>query len=322
MTRPAANTFTHSSRRRSVRTGGALLGLSMALVAGCAEPVEPFEPRTIPATAKETVTDLLPIGPHLMQLTFNKPTGRETKVEGYIHLPESYDLEQDCAFDLSATESIDDGSVTTFSFSKAPGAAAWRRVNSTDDNYASVGEWFDGDDPSGLAPVLLFPALLLQDSGGGFYWCNMRHLDQIAVLADKTEGRLEWSRGGYQAVRNANNDAWLSGYLTAAGLTGDAYNVNARELSALLGASSDFLLDRTELHIDGDAGRRVFTVYSRGDGELSPIGTIAFTPTNHRDVTDISGARTYFEKVADEAAGNEGLIETMLETLRTQAAED
>jgi hypothetical protein len=277
---------------------------SCLLLAACSTP-EPFVPGTLPTESKDkNLSELLPIGPHTVTLESTTGSGETfatMAISGYINLPASYDLAKECSFELTGTETRA-GATTTFTQRKTAGGPAWRRVDSSNSEYItkdSIGQWHDGDDLEGYAPLILLPALLLEEFGGGLYWCNLRRIDQIATLVDASTGRLDWNHYWFNEVVRANADAYVLRVLESSGLSGRDLDLAAASVRDVAQPTYSTLLDNTEAWVTGDTEKRVLTLYYRKDGQLVPAATIVFTPTEPRDIEGVVGTKTYIEKVAD-----------------------
>jgi hypothetical protein len=291
----------------------------VVFLAACSQP-GPFEPSPMPTNSSAAVTALLPVGPHEMTFTFalSGAAGSTTvDVSGYLDLPESYDLEGACAFDLVATEvhtpmpGEGEATTTSYTFTKENSGPAWRRVDSTDDDYLAdaAQQWFAGDDPEGPAPVILLPQLMLDDLAGGEFWCNLRRTDQVARLADPATGRLAWNQAAFQDVIAANMDAWLVAVADAAEMDGSDRDKFLRSSSELATPVFSTMLENAELEVTRTGTALTWTLYKPSEEARKVMITATFTPTQERRVAAVSGALTFAEKLAADDQMRKSFLE-------------
>ena len=268
------------------------------LLSSCAAP-EPFVPQVMPSEFDQDITTLLPIGPH--KITLEDKFGSLTvQAQGYIDLPASHDLRGSCAYDIRV-DTLNPGHTTVYEMRKAKNELSWRRVVSTTDPKHearwpnSIGVWFAGDDPVAPAPLIMLPILWLEEPYGGDYWCNLRRLDQVSVIANPATGELSYRIDALNSVKAANLDAWLFEMLPAAGYKGRAYHRAAADLREALAASyMKSLYEARPMRIIRSNGSTALTAASE-----DRVLTATFESTATRSVELVEGFRAYIEKLGD-----------------------
>ena len=310
--------------------------LVFSLTAGACGDSDPFVARDMPSEAIDpTITELLPIGPHMMELELdwaNEQNRMTISATGYIELPADYDLYDGCSFDLKVTTRGYDKYGRKHIFRKAAGATAWMQAVSDDTGVLDINEWFDWDDPMfymenrdgeelSLFPELIFFPAMLGGQIGTDSWCNLRRIDQVGTITDPGNGKIEWSSEGFQQVSGAYLDAWVLRVLTVDGLKGSKLTKAALALrdSLVVGGPNE---DYVYLAVSGDKQERVFVTRSFGweyqDYSPTPIEiTIRFTPTEKRDVSDVAEGRTYLQKLEEGGVdASDNYVTEMLLVLR------
>lgn len=307
--------MTYTTRRlRSGAWASLAVVASLSLTACTAS--QPAEAIKMPTQAQdESITKLLPIGPHTVQITYqlaSSPNASVVEVSGYIELPEAYDLHGKCSYDLRATETSPEGKVSVFRYVKAENEPAWRQMEKTESEVfsAEIGVWYAGDDIRGSAPLLIVPPLIAEDMGGGNYWCNLRRIDQIAILADNETGRIRWDHRSFGAVVAAGMDSWYRAWLRAS----EASDAEREETLSTLMASAptyDGVLMQTEMELSVDGSVHTITGYNTvSNGERVVSIKMTFTPTEHQNIATIEGAKTYMEQLRESEDKDAFLAET------------
>jgi hypothetical protein len=307
--------------------------LVFSLIAGACGDSDQFVARDMPKKAADpAITELLPIGPHMMELELdwaNEQNRLNISATGYIDLPANYDLYDGCSFDLKVTTRGYEKNRREHIFRKAAGAPAWRQTVSDDIDVLAINEWFDWDDPMfyvenrdgeelTLFPELVWLPAMLGAQIGTDSWCNLRRIDQLGTISDSGNGHIKWSSEGFAQVQGAYLDAWVLRVLTVDGLKGSKLTKAALALRDPL----EFFVSIPEdlyLAVSGDKQERVFVTGQPWsyDPVTSPKPleiTIRFTPTERRDVSDVPEGRTYLQKLeaGDVDASDDSVTEMLL----------
>lgn len=210
----------------------ALIPVLALVLSACSTPaskedeVTPTE--TFPLAAlDETITGLLPLGPHELQLRMTAPNGSELRVSGYIELGASADGSE-CRTDLRVVQDIkgDNASLTEITI-RRDGPTTWHRLdNTTTELPVDVSKsWVDSIDFNAVRPALIFAPLFVTDGmpvtpGGGSGICTLRFLDQTSAV-DPDTGKVVYDMKRVDLYMNRAFEYFTEEFLRAGG-AGDA----------------------------------------------------------------------------------------------------
>lgn len=320
---PRLGTITAMSKRtRSLNT--VVIGLLCAsLLSACSStkqtPPGPDEnglPQ--PAVLDSAITELLPIGPHEVDLRMEAPNGSLLTVKGYLDLGEAVDGSQ-CRMDLAVVQDIkgDNPSLTRIDI-RRDGPVTWQRlVDTTSDLPADVSKrWVDTIDFNAVRPALIFAPLYVTDGmpvtdGGGSGICTLRLLDQTAALDPETDKIV------YDLKRVSQYMAAAFGRFTESFLrAGGAGDTDVAEFLPQL-------VERGTPDYAQMLGALQLTAYRKGEvlhmnQEFQVAGfTLAatFTPTELRTVEQVDEGVPFFDRLDKDPIHDETVAELLRDGL-------
>jgi hypothetical protein len=202
------------------------------LLSACSTPTAQDVPaeqtETFPlAVLDETITGLLPLAPHDVELRMVAPNGSELRVSGYLELGEAADGSE-CRADLRVVQDIkgDNASLTEITI-RRDGPTTWHRLDNTTTELPVdvTNSWVDSIDFNAVRPALIFAPLFVTDGmpvtpGGGSGICTLRFLDQTAAI-DPESGKVVYDMKRVGLYMNRAFEYFTEQFLRAGG-AGDA----------------------------------------------------------------------------------------------------